>query len=104
VCQSDTLDTGALQTATWGTGTYDPVNDIVSAGSSSVNVVAFDTSKFYQFRHLSDASNAKGDMAVLVPTTVTPKTGDTFAMGGTNWRVLSAQAELDAWTVHARRV
>lgn len=104
VCQSDTLDVGALQTATWATGTYDPVSDTVSAGSAGSNVVAFDPSKFYRFRFISDEVNQRGDLAVFVSTSITPKQGDTFTMVGVKWRVLNVQPELDAWAVHARRV
>lgn len=103
VCQSDTLDPAALVSVTWGTGTYDPVNDTVSGSTTVVNAVVLDTPKFYRFRFVSDPTNVKGDVAVFVPTTLTPKAGDSFTMGGVKWRAVTVQAELDAWAVHARR-
>lgn len=103
VCQSDTLDVGALRSVTWQTGAYDPINDVVAAGSTVVQAVALETPKFYRFRELSDPALQKGDMAVFVPTTVTPKQGDIFAMAGVNWRAVTVQAEMDVWAIHARR-
>lgn len=104
VCQSDTLDVGALQSVIWDTGAYDPINDTFGGSTTTVNGVAFDTPKFYRFRYVSDPALAKGDMAVFVPTTITPKIGEQFTMAGVKWRAMTVQAELDAWAVHARRV
>jgi hypothetical protein len=102
VCQSDILEAGALLSATWSTGALNPITDTVSAGSTTVNALALETPKFYRFRFMSDPSLQKGDMAVFVPATITPKQGDVFTMGGKQWRALTVQAELDAWAVHAR--
>lgn len=100
VLQCDQLEDAARTTATFNVGTIDPITEVRGGGTSIVNVIQVETSKFYRFRHGSDPQVAKGDIAVFVP--FAPKQNDTFVMGAVRWRVLTVQAELDAWVVHAR--
>lgn len=102
VCQSDSLDAGALVSAVWSTGAYDPITDTVAAGSTTVSAVMLETPKFYRFRALSDPLTERGDTAVFVPATITPKIGDTFTIAGKVWRAVIVQPEMDAWAVQAR--
>lgn len=126
VLQSDELEPDARTTATFKTGTYNPVLDETTGSSVVVNVIQMDTSKLYRYQHISDPQILKGDVTVVVPTALTPKPNDMFEMGGKQWRVLSVQPEmsvqfgarsgiddwfdyffedsrLDAWMIHARR-
>jgi hypothetical protein len=103
VCQSDALDVGARTTATFGTGSYDPITDTTSAGTTTVNAITLDIPKFYRFLHVSDAKTLPGDIAVFVPSATTVVLGGTFTMGGATWRVMAKQTEMDATAIHARR-
>lgn len=104
ICASDSLEPNAFQTVVWGTGTFDPINDTISAGTVTANAIIFETEKFYRFKFESDASLQKGDTTVFVPTILAPKQGDQFTLLGKRWRALDVQAELDCWAVHARLV
>ena len=103
VAQSDALDTDARTTATFQTGTYDPVTDTFAAGTAAVAAIKIDVPKFYRFQHVSDAQTQKGDLAVLVPTGTTVPVGQTFTMDTLSWRILGKQVELGAIAIHARR-
>lgn len=104
VAQADQMETGTRVAAVFGTGTYDPVADTVSAGTVTAQVLQFDVSQFYRYRQQAEASDVKaGDRAVFVAASaLTPVVGMEFAMLGRDWRAMIVQAEGDAWAIHAR--
>jgi hypothetical protein len=102
VAQADELDSDAVKSCVFNTGAYNPTTDAFAAGSSTVSCIWLDMPKLFRFRHVSEAGMQAGDRAVLVPTSVTPVPNMVFTMDSLRWRVLSVQAELDAWVVHAR--
>lgn len=102
VLQSDQLDVGARTTAVFRTGTLNRATDTVSSGTSTVNAIVIEPSKFYRFEHMSEPAIQKGDMTVFVPTTITPRVDQQFAMSGKNWRVLYTVAENGCWALLAR--
>lgn len=104
VCQSDELDSNARLTVTFDSGTWNPVTETRTAGTTAVNGVWVEMPKFFRFRHRSEQLTQAGDISVFIPTTYTPKVGDQFTMDGLKWQVLTFQAELDAWALHARLV
>lgn len=103
VCQSDELEETALQSCVFTTGTFNPVTEVAS-GTTTVNCIVLEASKFYRFRHVSESQVQAGDCMVLAPTSVTPTVGMTFTQGGLRRRVLSVQSEGGAWALHARTV
>jgi hypothetical protein len=103
ILQSDELDTDAVQSCVFDTGTYDPVTETTTAGTTTVNCVQVDVPKFYRFRHLSDGQTQPGDLALFVPTSVALRPGMTFTMAGVKWRVRHFQPEIDAQVALARR-
>lgn len=102
VLQSDQLEAGCLTTASFDTGTFDPITETRTAGTAVVAALQIEPSKFYNYRHLSDPHTSKGDLMVFVPTSLTPKSNAIFVMDGQRWRVVTVQAEMDAWAIHAR--
>lgn len=103
VAQSDALDVGARTTASFSTGTRDPITQNFSAGSATVNAIKMDVPKFYRFAHMSDPLNHPGDLAVFVPSSTTVRQGQTFTMDGATWTILDKQVEIDCTAIHARR-
>ncbi len=102
VCQSDMLDTDARNTATFDGGTYNPVTEAWSGSTTAVNSIWLDMPKFYRYRGTSDVKVEQGDIAVFVPTSITPKLNQTFTLLSKKWRVVSLQSEVDCWAIHAR--
>lgn len=102
VCQSDALEPNAFQVCTFNTGTYDPVTETQTAGTSAVNGLWIEPGKFYRYRHKSDQQVQPGDLNVLVPTSLSVLPGATFMMLGKKWVVLTVQPELDAQVLHTR--
>jgi hypothetical protein len=102
ILESDELDADAVRACTFSTGTFDPITETMSAGSSTVNCIAVDTPKFFRFRHVSDERIQPGDMALFVPAAITLKQGATFTMAGVLWRAMSVQPEIDAQVAHVR--
>lgn len=103
VLQCDQLEDGCLTTATFDTGTFDPITETRTAGGATVAALQLEPAKFFRYRHLSDPQTVKGDLIVFVPTSLTPKAGGLFTMGSATWRVVTVQADLDVWAIHARR-
>lgn len=103
LCQSDELDSDAVQSCSFATGTLDPVTEAITGGPTVATCIQVDLPKFFRFRHVSDQRAQPGDVAVFVPSSVTLKSGLTFTMLGATWRVQSFQPEIDAQVVHARR-
>lgn len=103
VAQADTLDTDAFQSCVFSTGSYNPATEVTTAGTTTVNSIWLDTPKFYRFRHTSDSQIQAGDLALFVPTTISPVAGMKFTMLGAVWIVLTAQLEIDCWALHVRR-
>jgi hypothetical protein len=104
VCQCDELDSNARLSVVFDSGTYNPVTETRSGGTTTVNGIWVELPKFFRFRHRSEQDTQAGDISVFIPTSYTPKVGDTFTMDGLKWQVLTFQAELDAWALHARLV
>lgn len=104
VAECDELDDNALQTAVFNTNsTYDPLTDSYGAASVSSPIFLVDYNRLYRLHTVADPIYQPGDLAVLVPqTALTVKTGMDFTMLGLKWRVLSVQAEIDCWLLHAR--
>jgi len=102
VCQSDTLDAAARTTAVFNTGSYNPITDSVSAGTTTVNCIKLEPPKFYRFRYVSDPKLEPGDLCIFVPGSFAATTGQTFTMDGRKWRVLGVETELDAKALHVR--
>lgn len=105
IAQCDTLDAGAFQTLTFvANGSYDAATDSFATVSTSVPSYAVAYAKLYRLSTQADAGAAAGDLSVLVPTAaITPVVGARFLLASRPWQVLSVQAELDAWLLHARR-
>lgn len=103
VAQSDQLDAGCLVSATFDTGSTDPVTEIVTAGTAAVAAIFLEMPKLYAFTHISAPPAQPGDYSVLVPNSIAPKAGQTFTVGSVKWRVLAAFPENGVQAVHARR-
>lgn len=101
VAVTDQLDDLLLSAAFQG-GTYDRVNDVFTGGTVTVPAMRLDMNKLYKVRERSDGTLAAGDIAVVVPTASSAKTGSRFTLLGRTWEALSVQPELDALLIHAR--
>jgi hypothetical protein len=84
-------------------GTYNTATDSYATVSITTPVYVIDYNQLYRLHTVADAPYLPGDEAVLVPkSAITPVVGSQFTMGGTSWRVLTVQTELDCWLLHAR--
>lgn len=101
IAQTDQLDDGALVTATFKTGTFDPVTDTFGSGTQAVPVIQFEPSKFYRFRQKAEYDLRPGDRAVFVGS-LTPKVGQQFTMQSKLWQAVVVQPEGDGYAIHAR--
>ena len=104
VCQSDELDTDARLSVVFDSGAWNPVTEVRSAGTTTVNGIWLELPKFYRFRHRAESMIQPGDRALFIANTYTPKVGDKFTMESLKWIVVSIQAEVDAWALHVRLV
>jgi hypothetical protein len=102
VAQTDQLDADARQAAVFQTGTYDPVADAFTAGTTATNVVQLDPTKFYHFRMPAESPVRAGDRMVVVPDTIAVKPGIEFSMQGEQWRVEMAEAATGVFMCLAR--
>lgn len=103
IAQVDQLDAGSLVSAIFDTGTFDPVQDKRTTGTTTVGAIFMEMPKFYVFTHVSDPGAQPGDYAVFVPNSLTVTSGQTFTVAGVKWKVLAFNPELDAIAIHARR-
>lgn len=84
-------------------GTYNPLTDTYPTVSVATSVILVDYARLYQLATKADPTYEPGDVSVLArQAVVTPVVGSRFTMNGATWRVLSVQAELDSWLLHAR--
>lgn len=102
LCQTDQLEANASALVTLGAQTYDPVSDSFSGGTSLVNGIMVEPSKFYRLAHMSEATFQAGDLALFLPAAAAVKANTTLTMNGKSWRVLDVQPELDAQVAHVR--
>lgn len=102
VCQADILDSDARNSAVFDGTTINQVTEVVTGSTTTVNSIWLDMPKFYRFRGMTDDQVQKGDIAVFVPTTLTPVTNQTFTLLSRKWRVLTVQSQIDCWAIHAR--
>lgn len=102
ILQCDELDDDAFRTCVFDTGTYNPVTETATAGTTTVNGIVLDSPKTYRFRHMSDDRIQPGDMAAYFPTSLTLKPGMTFTMSSQKWRIMTVQTEIDANLAHVR--
>jgi hypothetical protein len=103
ILQSDQLDIEAVQSCVFDTGTFNPVTEARTAGTTTVTGIQVDMPKFYRFRHVSDETIQPGDVALYLPASLALKQGMTFTMAGVKCRVMAFQAEMDAQVAHVRR-
>lgn len=105
VAQCDQLDAANVVTLAFASnGAYDPVNDSFTAAATSVSALVLEWPQAYRQRTQADPAQQPGDLLMLVAqTALTPLAGAEFTYAGSTWRVLSVQAELDAWQMHVRR-
>jgi hypothetical protein len=104
VAQTDELEPDARRSATFNVGAYDPISDSFAAGSSTVDVIFIEPSKYYRFRSPAESPVRAGDMTVVVPSTVAAAPGVEFTSGGLRWRLHLVEAISGAFMCLARRV
>ena len=99
----DQLDDGARTTAVFLTGTYNPITDSVSVGTTSASAIIFDAYQYYNYATAADDRLHSGDKTMFVPVaSVTPKVGMVIQALGRDWTVLTQQIEVDCWALHLR--
>lgn len=104
VAQCDDMGPTSIATAGFTeNGVYNPLTDSYAGVTITTSVIVIDYARLYQLTTKADAIYEPGDVSVLVrQAAATPVTGSRFTMNGFTWRVLSVQAELDSWLLHAR--
>lgn len=98
LAQCDQLDSTALVTVTLTTGVFDPITDTKVSSSVSLQGALLEPSKFYRYNTLLDPKYNSGDMSLLLGSKVS--VGNVLSISGMRWRVMSVQAELDAFAHH----
>jgi hypothetical protein len=105
VAQCDDIDFATQKTLLFReNGNFDAATDSYPALNYSVFGLVVDYTKLFRLRTSADLRAEPGDVSVLVPqASITPVVGAKFMLGAIAWRVLSVEAELDAWLMHCRR-
>lgn len=104
VAQCDDMGPTSIVAATFTeNGAYNSLTDTYATVTVTTSVILIDYVRLYQLTTKADPGYDPGDVSVLVrQAAITPVVGSRFTMNGFNWRVLSVQAELDSWLLHAR--
>lgn len=107
-CVLDQLEYDILPVSSYANNIYDPVSDTYSGQTLTVNALPVDYKIVFDTQTQADLQAAQGDICLLVPQALNPRTGLNLTVAGTklngDWRVLNAFTELDAWNIHVRRV
>lgn len=100
---ADEIGAGAAVSASFATGTYDPLTDTTAAGASTVPTLLYERVKEYTLRTEADPKNLSGDRTMVVSkTSLTPFVGQAVTADSINWRVIAMTPHLDAWSLHLR--
>ncbi len=97
------LDDPVIDTVTFKSRTYIPITDSFTESSSTIRCIRIRWQD--KFTYLSQGSEKfeRGDIQVLVPSSVTPKAADVIDMSDGQWRVLSVVDGAGYRTLHMRR-
>lgn len=97
------LDSGPQPVTFLGT-TFNPMTDSYSGGSVAAQALVVPATMLFRNEDATSPIPGKGDLSVLVAKSQVPtvSVGSQLQYNGTNYRILAAKAELDAWMVHAR--
>ena len=97
------LDDPVIDAATFKVRTYNPITDSFTESSSTIRCIRIRWQD--KFTYLSQGSEKfeRGDIQVLVPSSVTPKAADVIDMSDGQWRVLSVVDGAGYRTLHMRR-
>lgn len=100
IAQTDQFDSDAYVSVVVGIGAYNRITDTYAAGTSTVNVLQMDASKFYRWRQQSESRVLPGDRTVFFA--VNYAVGKQFTMQGLLWQIVMIQPELDAYAALVR--
>ena len=98
----DELDDSAVTTAIVKTSvTYDPITDTQTGTTSTISAIMLDPGKFYRYANNMDDKYTSGDYSLVTASAL--DVGSDVTINSLRWRVLSKEAEADAWVHHIRR-
>lgn len=100
---SNHLEDPVIDAAGFSHKTYDPITDTYTDASSSVRCLRVRWQDHFRYLTQSSTSYERGDIQLLVPTSVTPEAGDTVTLSDGVWRVLSVVSGAGYWSLHMRR-
>jgi hypothetical protein len=97
------LDDPVIDTVTFKSRTYIPITDSFTESSSTIRCIRIRWQD--KFTYLSQGSEKfeRGDIQVLVPSSVTPKAADVVDLSDGPWRVLSVVDYISHKSLHLRR-
>ncbi len=99
--QLDAVNTVSMIVPTGGQ-VYDPVTDTHSGGTATVTAIILDAYKLYKYAMKYDEKVNSGDLTAIVAAKV--PVGSTVSFNSKGFRVVSAQPEADAFSLHLVRL
>src|SRR5574340_999600 len=100
---SNEIDSPVIDSATFTARQYNPVTDTYTDTSSTVRCIRLRWQDHFTYLSQGSTKYERGDMQVLVPLSVTPKSGDTLTLADGKWSILSMLAEATYRSLHVRR-
>ncbi|MBI3144731.1 MAG: hypothetical protein HYZ18_05565 [Pseudogulbenkiania sp.] len=100
---SNELDSPVIDAATFKSRSYNPVTDTYTDTPATVRCMRVRWQDHFTYLSQGSTKYESGDMQVFVPTSVTPKAGDTLTLTDGVWTLLSVVAESTFRSLHVRR-
>lgn len=100
---SNELDSPVIDAATFKVRTYNPITDSFTDSSSTIRCIRLRWQDYFTYLSQGSEKFERGDIQVLVPSSVTPKAADVIDMSDGQWRVLSVVDGTGYRSLHMRR-
>lgn len=97
------LDDPVIDAATFKVRTYNPITDSFTDSSSTIRCIRLRWQDYFTYLSQGSEKFERGDIQVLVPSSVTPKAADVIDMSDGQWRVLSVVDGTGYRSLHMRR-
>lgn len=100
---SNELESPVIDSATFTARQYNPVTDTYTDTPSTVRCLRLRWQDHFTYLSQGSTKYERGDVQVLVPLSVTPKSGDKLTLADGSWSILSVVAEATYRSLHVRR-
>lgn len=99
---SNELEAPVIDSADFISKVYDPISDSYSGSTTAVRCIRVRWQDHFKYLTQDSTDYERGDIQLLVPTSVTPVAGDTVTLAEGVCRVLSVLPGSGYWSLHVR--